>query len=108
MRVKLSAGTTWDDLAEMAPEEIRDKHLLPAGCMPLPHVKQATGGQVFSKEQIDAINRQEGRNLRRFDVDFDLPDRFTPDFPAPIYLTTHPELGNVSRGLCKVLCSRSI
>jgi hypothetical protein len=21
-------------------------------------------------------------------------DQFTPEFPAPIYLTTHPELGN--------------
>jgi len=41
---------------------------------------------------------QEGRNLRRFDVDFDLPDRFTPEFPPPIFLTTHPELGDVSRG----------
>jgi cytochrome c peroxidase len=82
----------------MTPEEIRDKHFLPAGFMPLPHVKQATGGQVFPNEQIDEISRQEGRNLRRFDVDFDLPDRFTPEFPAPIYLTTHPELGDVSQG----------
>jgi cytochrome c peroxidase len=27
-----------------------------------------------------------------------LPDRFTPEFPAPIFLTTHPELGDVSKG----------
>src|SRR5437764_257917 len=64
----------------------------------LPHVKQASGGQVFPTEEIDEIHRQEGRDLQRFDVDFDLPDRFTPEFPSPIYLTSHPELGDVSRG----------
>src|SRR5512143_2022436 len=31
-------------------------------------------------------------------MDFDLPDRFLPEFPAPIYLTTRPDLGDVSRG----------
>jgi cytochrome c peroxidase len=98
VRVKLPAGATWDSLSTMSPEEIRQRGLLPAGFMPLPHVKQATGGQVFPTNQIDEIGRQEGRNLRRFDIDFDLPDRFTPEFPPPIFLTTHPELGDVSRG----------
>ncbi len=98
VRVKLPSGVTWDSLAAMSPDEIRQRGLLPAGFMPLPHVKQATGGQVFPNNQIDAIMNQEVRNLRRFDVDFDLPDRFTPEFPAPIFLTTHPELGDVSRG----------
>ena len=98
VRVKLPAGVTWDSLAAMSPDEIRQRGLLPAGFMPLPHVKQATGGQVFPNNQIDAIMNQEVRNLRRFDVDFDLLDRFTPEFPAPIFLTTHPELGDVSRG----------
>jgi hypothetical protein len=28
----------------------------------------------------------------------DLPDRFLPEFPAPIYLTTRLDLGDVSRG----------
>ncbi len=82
----------------MAPEDIRQKNLLPAGFLPLPHVKQATGGQVFPDEQINEIQKQEQRNLRRFDVDFDLPDQFTPEFPAPIFSTTHPELGDVSGG----------
>jgi cytochrome c peroxidase len=98
VRVKLPAGATWDSLGAMAPEQVRERHLLPAGFMPLPHVKQATGGQVFPDEQIDEIARQESRNLRRFDVDMDLPTRFTPEFPAPIFLTTHPELGDVSKG----------
>jgi len=98
VRVKLPAGATWDGLSAMTPEEIKQRKLLPAGFMPLAHVKQATGGQVFPNNQIEEIDRQEGRNLRRFDVDFDLPDRFTPEFPPPIFLTTRPELGDVSHG----------
>jgi cytochrome c peroxidase len=98
VRVKLPAGVTWDQLAALTPEQIRSKGLLPAGFMPLPHVKQATGGQVFPNEEIDEINRQEGRSLRRFDVDMDLPAHLRPEFPPPIFLNSHPELGDVSRG----------
>src|SRR6201747_2371195 len=36
--------------------------------------------------------------LQRFDVDFDLPEAFLPEFPPAIYLTSRPELGDVSRG----------
>lgn len=98
VRVKLTPNTTWDQLAGMTPEEIRDRNLLPLGFLPLPHVKHLSGGQVFPQEQIDAIGRAEDRNLKRFDVDFDLPDHMTPEFPAPIFLTTRPELGDVSGG----------
>jgi cytochrome c peroxidase len=98
VRVKLPAGVSWESLAALTPEEIRTRKLLPAGFLPLPHVKQATGGQVFPESEIREVGNQEGRDLRRFDVDFDLPDRFTPEFPPPIFLTTHPELGDVSRG----------
>ena len=55
-------------------------------------------GQVFPNTQINEIRSQEARNLQRFDVDFDLPDHLTPEFPPPIFLTTHPELGDVSGG----------
>ncbi|MFC0804812.1 cytochrome B6 [Ensifer sp. P24N7] len=98
VRVKLPKGVSWGALAEKSPDEIREQGLLPAGFMPLPHVKHATGGQVFPEVQIEEIGRQEGRDLRRFDVDFDLPDHLTPEFPPPIFLTSHPELGDVSRG----------
>ncbi|MER9223256.1 cytochrome B6 [Mesorhizobium sp. M0644] len=98
VRVKLAKDQTWQGLAEMSPGEIRDRNLLPDGFLPLPHVKQAAGGQVFPEEEILEVGRQEGRDLRRFDVDFDLPDHLTPEFPSPIFLTTHPELGDVSRG----------
>ena len=36
--------------------------------------------------------------LERFDLDFDLPDHFLPEFPPPIFLTTRPDLGDVSKG----------
>ncbi|HEX2748292.1 MAG TPA: hypothetical protein VHM91_09870, partial [Verrucomicrobiales bacterium] len=36
--------------------------------------------------------------LRRFDVDFDLPEAFLPEFPPAIFLQSRPELGDVSRG----------
>src|SRR3954451_22879993 len=98
VRIKLPAGVTWDDLAAMTPDQIRERGLFPSGFLPLPHVKQATGGQVFPNTEINEIRNQEARNLQRFDVDFDLPDHLTPEFPPPIFLTTHPELGDVSGG----------
>lgn len=98
VRVRLPRDVTWDQLAQMSPDAVAEGNLLPQGFLPLPHVKQATGGQVFPNNQIDTIKDRESRNLRRFDVDFDLPEHFTPEFPAPIFLTTHPELGDVSQG----------
>ena len=98
VRVKLPRGTSWDALAAMTPAEIRDKDLFPPGFMPLPHPKQAEGGMLFPKFQIDAIKTQEARDLTRVDLDFDLPDAFLPEFPPPIYLTTRPDLGDVSKG----------
>src|SRR5215472_15059604 len=32
------------------------------------------------------------------DADFDLPVHFLPEFPLPMYLTTRPDLGDVSQG----------
>ncbi|UTG92130.1 cytochrome B6 [Geobacter sulfurreducens] len=98
VRVKLPKGMTWEKLARMSPEEIRDKNLYPAGFFPLPHPNHPEGGMLFPKFHIDEIKKQEARDLTRFDLDFDLPDHFLPEFPAPIYLTTRPDLGDVSKG----------
>jgi cytochrome c peroxidase len=98
VRVRLPQGLTWDALGKMTPEEIRDKGLYPAGFMPLPHPNQPEGGMVFPQFMITEVKRQTDRDLTRFDLDFDLPDRFLPEFPAPIYLTTRPDLGDVSQG----------
>jgi len=98
VRAKLPKGMTWEKLANMTPEEIRKEDLWPIGFLPLPHPNHREGGQVFPKFHIDEIKKQEGRDLTRFDLDYDLPDHFLPEFPAPIYLTTRPDLGDVSQG----------
>jgi cytochrome c peroxidase len=98
VRVRLPRHVTWQQLAQLSPAQIKQRNLFPQGFRPLPHVKHAVGGQVFPKNQIDAMQQLEGRGLARFDVDFDLPDHLTPEFPPPIYLTSRPDLGDVSRG----------
>lgn len=98
VRVKLPAGMTWERLAAMSPDQIRDQNLFPKGFYPLPHPKHSEGGFVFPHFVIDAIKQQDGRDLQRFDIDFDLPDRFLAEFPPAIYLAPRPELGDVSQG----------
>lgn len=98
VRVKLPKGMTWERLAAMSPDEIREKAVFPAGFFPLPFPNHPEGGMLFPKFQIDEIKKQEGRDLTRFDLDYDLPDHFLPEFPAPIYLTTRLDLGDVSQG----------
>ena len=88
---RLARGLDWDKLAAMSPEEMRKANAFPYPS--LPHPKHATGGQVFPQMQIDMFPR-----LERFDVDFDLPEAFLPEFPPAIFLSNRPELGDVSRG----------
>src|SRR6202790_358257 len=82
----------------MTPEQIKDRGLFPAGFEPLPHPNHSEGGMVFPKFEIEETKKQTDRDLARFDLDFDTPDQFLPEFPAPIYLTTRPDLGDVSQG----------
>jgi cytochrome c peroxidase len=88
---RLARGASWEQLAAMSPAEIKRNGMFPYP--PLPHPKQVQGGQVFPKMQTDMFPR-----LQRFDVDFDLPDGFLPEFPPAIFLQNRPELGDVSRG----------
>jgi len=97
-RTKLPSALTWEALAKMTPAEIREKGVWPPGFLPLPHPNHSEGGMVFPKFLIDQLKRQEERDLTRFDLDFDLPDHFLPEFPPAIYLTTRPDLGDVSQG----------
>lgn len=98
VRVRLANGQTWEVLAEMTPAEIREQSLFPAGFLPLPHPNHPEGGMLFPKFHIDEIKKQETRDLTRFDLDYDLPDHFLPEFPPAIFLTTRPDLGDVSQG----------
>jgi cytochrome c peroxidase len=88
---RLKGAVTWDRLAQMTLNEIKEQDVFPYPA--LPHPLQTNGGQVFPQVQIQQFPR-----LERVDVDFDLPEAFIPEFPPAIFLTTRPELGDVSRG----------
>jgi hypothetical protein len=90
---RLPAGMTWEKLAALSCEDIRDRNLFPKGFLPLPHPKHEVGGMVFPQMAIKSLKR-----LERFDIDFDLPEHFLPEFPPPMFLTTRHDLGDVSRG----------
>jgi cytochrome c peroxidase len=82
---------SWEALAALAPAEIKKRDLFPF--LPLPHPAHPTGGMVFPQAQTNVHPE-----LERFDVEFDIPDAFLPEFPPPLFLTTRPDLGDVSRG----------
>lgn len=84
-------GVTWEQLGRMSPDEIRDKGLFPY--LPLPHVNHPVGGMIFPQMHIKLQPR-----LERFDMDFDIPEHFLPEFPPAIFLTTRPDIGDVSKG----------
>ena len=98
VRVKLPAGMSWEKLATLSPEQIKEQQLWPGGFLPLPHPHHEAGGMIFPKFVIDETKKQTDRDLTRFDLDFDVPDHFLPEFPAAIFLTTRPDLGDVSQG----------
>ncbi len=85
------SGTSWEHLDKMTPEQIKEKGLFPHP--PLPFPDHAEGGMLFPKMTIDVLPR-----LTRFDLDFDLPEHVLPEKAPPIFLTTRPDLGDVSRG----------
>ncbi|HEY3039485.1 MAG TPA: hypothetical protein VGJ66_12160 [Pyrinomonadaceae bacterium] len=88
---RLKKGVTWEQLGRMSPDEIRSRGVFPY--LPLPHVNHPVGGMVFPPMHIKLQPR-----LERFDMDFDIPENFLPEFPPAIFLTTRPDLGDVSRG----------
>ncbi len=88
---RMAEGMTWDKLAAMSPADMRKQGAFPYPS--LPHPKHAVGGQVFPSMQIKMFPR-----LERFDVDFDIPEEFLPEFPPAIFLQNRPEMGDVSRG----------
>jgi cytochrome c peroxidase len=98
VRVKLPAGVTWQQLAQMSPDEIKRRNLWPEGFLPLPGPDHMEGGMIFPQFHIDEVKRQTDRDLNRFDLENDIPDHFLPEFPPAIFLTTRSDLGDVSRG----------
>jgi len=90
---KLPEETTWEKLASLSATDIREKDWFPKGFLPLPHPHQEVGGMVFPQKEVKQFKR-----LARFDLDFDLPEHFLPEFPPAMFLTTRLDLGDVSRG----------
>ncbi len=88
---RLKKGIKWDALAKMSAQQIKAKGVFPY--LPLPHVSPAGGGLVVPPVQLDSHPE-----LVRFDMEFDLPDAYLPEFPAPLYLISRPDLGDVSGG----------
>lgn len=82
---------TFEELAALSPAEIRERDLFPY--KPLAHPLQSTAHMLFPESWLKAHPEH-----RRIDVDLDFPDTYLPEFPPPLYLTTHLELGDVSGG----------
>ncbi len=82
---------SFEELSALRPSEIRDRDLFPY--KPLAHPLHSTAHMVFPPSWIKAHPEHE-----RIDVDFDIPEEYLPEFPPPMFLTTHKELGDVSGG----------
>jgi hypothetical protein len=83
---------TWEDYAALAPAEMRKRGDFPYA--PLDHPLHSTAHMLFPKQWTNVHPEHE-----RFDVGFDIPDCYLPEFPPPLYLTIHPEMGDVTRGV---------
>lgn len=89
---KLPVGvTSFEELALLSPNEIKEKDLFPY--TPLSHPLHSTAHMVFPEQWIKAHPEH-----RRIDVDHDIPDEYLPEFPPPMFLTTHKEYGDITNG----------
>jgi len=82
---------SYEALAKLSPEEIKKRDLFPY--KPLAHPLQTTGHMVFP----DNWNAAHPEHIR-MDLDHDFPDEYLPEFPPPMFLTNHKELGDVTKG----------
>jgi hypothetical protein len=76
------------------PDDVRPP-LVPKNGLSLLDCLPASPGML---DFLPRYGQQDGRDLKRFDLDFDLPDHFLAEFPPAIYLTPRTDLGDVSRG----------
>lgn len=82
---------SWSALAALPPDEIREQGLFPYE--PLAHPLSSTAHMVFPDSWVRSHPEHE-----RMDMDHDFPDAYLPEFPPPMFLTTHKELGDVTQG----------
>ena len=83
---------SWEQYGSLSPEQILESESFPY--RPLDHPLQSTAHMLFPNLWTKVHPEH-----ARFDVDLDLPDCFLPEYPPPLYLTTHPEMGDVTRGV---------
>ena len=89
---RLPSGiASFEDLAALSAEQIKKQDLFPY--KPLAHPLHSTAHMVFP----DNWNQAHPEHAR-IDVDHDFPDAYLPEFPPPMFLTTHKELGDVTQG----------
>ena len=88
---RLKSVESFEELDDLSPADIRKRDLFPY--KPLAHPLQSTAHMVFPRTWIEAHPEHE-----RIDVDMDIPEAYLPEFPPPLFLTTHKELGDVSGG----------
>jgi cytochrome c peroxidase len=81
----------WQEMAKMSATEIRSRDLFPY--KPLAHPLASTAHMVFPDFWVAAHPEHE-----RIDMSMDIPDAYLPEFPPPLFLTTHKELGDVTGG----------
>lgn len=86
-----SSVKTYEELAKLSPDTIKKRDLFPF--KPLAHPLQSTAHMVFPKAWTKVHPQHE-----RIDVDMDIPEAYLPEFPPPLFLTTHLELGDVTQG----------
>ncbi|MBL3657482.1 cytochrome C [Fulvivirga sediminis] len=82
---------SYEFLSTLSPDEIKAKDIFPY--KPLAHPLQTTAHMVFPEKYNKAHPEH-----HRIDVDHDFPDEYLPEFPPPLFLTTHKELGDVTKG----------
>ncbi|MEQ9406817.1 MAG: cytochrome B6 [Fuerstiella sp.] len=83
--------SSFEELASLSPEQIRQQDLFPY--KPLAHPLQSVAHMVFPDEWVKVHPEH-----ARIDVDMDFPTAYLPEFPPPMFLTTHLELGDVTNG----------
>ena len=82
---------SFEALAALSAQEIRERDLFPY--KPLAHPLQSVAHMVFPRSWVAVHPEHE-----RIDVDMDIPEAYLPEFPPPLFLTTHKELGDVTNG----------
>ena len=82
---------SFEELSELTAYEIRERDLFPF--KPLAHPLASTAHMVFPENWNEAHPEHV-----RIDMDHDFPVEYLPEFPPPMFLTTHKELGDVTKG----------